>query len=91
MTVAHIRTRQRKGEVVEMTKSWLQTNVIFVVTDALGNVLEDEVLILHCHVNGDCGDAHTSDPSCPNQLMVANQNAHAFRPNSMIAPRPSVP
>ena len=32
--------------------------------------------------------------SCSNQLMVANQNAHAFRPNSMIAkkrmPRPLV-
>ena len=24
-------------------------------------------------------------PSCSNQLMVANQNAHAFRPNSIVA------
>ena len=25
------------------------------------------------------------DLSCSNQLMVANQNAHAFRPNSVVA------
>ena len=27
---------------------------MFVVMDASVNVLEDEVLILHCHENGDC-------------------------------------
>ena len=31
-----------------------QTDVIFVVMDALVNVLVGEVLILHCHENGDC-------------------------------------
>ena len=31
-----------------------QTDVIFVVTDALVNVLIGEVLSLHCHENGDC-------------------------------------
>ena len=29
--------------------------------------------------------AHAFDPSCSNQLMVANRNAHAFRPNSIVA------
>ena len=39
-----------KGQVAEMTKNGcpLQTGVIFVVMDALVNVLQDEVLILHC-------------------------------------------
>ena len=31
-----------------------QPDVIFVVRNALVNVLVDEVLILHCHENGDC-------------------------------------
>ena len=56
---------------------------------ALGNVLD---LILHCNDNGDCHepDDRHAFLSCSKQLMVANQNAHAFRPNSMIAkmPRP---
>ena len=30
-------------------------------------------------------NAHTFDPSCSNLLMVAHQNAHAFRPNSIVA------
>ena len=29
--------------------------------------------------------AHAFDLSCSNQLVVANQNAHAFRPNSIVA------
>ena len=30
-------------------------------------------------------NAYVFDLSFPNQLMVANQNAHAFRPNSIVA------
>ena len=30
-------------------------------------------------------NAHAFDLSCSNQLMVANQNAPAFRPNSIAA------
>ena len=58
--------------------------------DALGNVLEDEVLILHCHETGDCHEPdnrhskHSRVSELFHQLMVANQNAYAFRPNSMI-------
>ena len=65
-----------------------QTDVIFVVMDALVNVFVGEVLIRYCHENGDCQairNAHAFDPSCSDQLMVANQNAHAFRPNSTVA------
>ena len=29
--------------------------------------------------------AHTFDLSCSSQLVVANQNAHASRPNSIVA------
>ena len=29
-------------------------------------------------------NAHAFDPSSSNQLMVANQNAHAFRLNSIV-------
>ena len=70
-----------------MTRSCLssQTDVVFVVMDALENVLEDEVLILHCHENGDC-QAHAFDLSCSNLLMISNQNTHAFRPNFLVAP-----
>ena len=32
-------------------------------------------------------NAHAFDVSCSNQVMVAKQNAHAFRPNSMVAKR----
>ena len=31
-----------------------QTDVVFVVMGVLVNVLMNEVLILHCHENGDC-------------------------------------
>ena len=30
-------------------------------------------------------NAHAFDLSCSKQLIVANQNAHAFRPNSIVA------
>ena len=30
-------------------------------------------------------NAHEFDPSCSNQLMITNQNAHAFRLNSIVA------
>ena len=33
-------------------------------------------------------NAHAFDLTCSNQLMVANQNAHAFRPNSVVAKMP---
>ena len=30
-------------------------------------------------------NAHALDPSCSNLLVVANQNTHAFGPNSILA------
>ena len=30
-------------------------------------------------------NADAFDPSCSKQMIVANQNAHAFRPNSIVA------
>ena len=55
--------------------------------DALGSVREDEVLVFHCQLNGDCQepDGRHSERStflsCSNQPMVPNQNGRAFRPN----------
>ena len=56
MTVAHIRTRHQQGQGAGRTKDGCpsQTNVIFVVMDALEGVREDEVLVLHCELNGYC-------------------------------------
>ena len=61
--------------------------------DDLENVFEGEVLILHCHENGDCQEPRCSPfetltrwiLSCSNQLMFSNQNTDAFRPNSIVA------
>ena len=56
MTVAHSKTRQHRtsGRNDEKMVALSQADVIFVVMDALVNVLVGEVLILHCHENGDC-------------------------------------
>ena len=56
--------------------------------DTLFHVLADEVLILHCHENRDCqepDDRHSERSRVGSELMIANQNAHAFRPNSIVA------
>ena len=60
--------------------------------EALVNVLEDEVLILHAMRTATARipmiaiqNAHEFDPSWSNQKMVAHQNAHACRPNSILA------
>ena len=64
--------------------------------EALGNVLEDEVLTLHCHENGDCHepDDRHSERSRVSELVQSADGcqSHAFRPNSIIAkmPRPLV-
>ena len=55
MTIAHGKTRQhrtsgRNGKDGRPSRA----DVIFVVMDALVNVLAGEVLILHCHENSDC-------------------------------------
>ena len=51
--------------------------------------------MLHCHENGDCqelDDRHSErsrvvlDLSYSNQLMISNQNTHAFRANFIVAP-----
>ena len=65
--------------------------------DVLENVFVDKVHILYCHENGDCQEpdkslmiairnVHVLDLSCSNQLMISNQNTHAFRPNFIVAP-----
>ena len=41
-----------------------QPDDIFVVMDALVNVLVDKVLILHCHKNGDCHEPDDRNPEC---------------------------
>ena len=48
-----------------MTKntSRSQSDVIFVVTNALVNVLVDEVLVPHCHLNGDCQESRSRGSS----------------------------
>ena len=55
--------------------------------DAFGNVHEDEVLILHCHENGDCHepDVRHSDRSRvgPELLQLADD---LFRSNFLVAP-----
>ena len=45
LTVAHIRTKHQQGQVAGMTKDgcWSHPDIIFVVTDALEGVREDEV------------------------------------------------
>ena len=56
MTVAHIKTKQQKtsGRNEEKMVARHKQIVIFVVMVALENVFVSEVLILHCHENGDC-------------------------------------
>ena len=90
MTVAHVRTRQKKtsGRNDERDGRPSQTDVIFVVMDALGNVFVGEVLILHGHENGHLIAVrifHALNLSRSNQTMFSNQNAHAFRSNSSVA------
>ena len=60
MTFSHNKTRQ----AAEMTKGCRpsQPDDIFVVMDALVNVLVDKVLILHCHKNGDCHEPDDRNP-----------------------------
>ena len=60
--------------------------------DARVNFIMDEVLNLHYHENGDCQehDDRNSDRSRGGSELlrsasVSNQNAHAFRPNSIAA------
>ena len=53
MTVAHRQHRTSGRDDEKMVARHKQT-LVFVVMDALANVLESEVLILHCHENGDC-------------------------------------
>ena len=53
--------------------------------DAFGNVLEDEVLFTAITIANRNTHAFLS---CSSKLMVANQSAHAFRPNSTIAKTP---
>ena len=73
-----------------------QKDVIFVVMDALVKVLVGEVLLLHCHENGDCHAvalraselsryARTVGLSYSNRLVIATQNAHASRLSSILA------
>ena len=65
MTVSHSKT----GQVAEMTRrcSPSQPDLIFVVVNALVNVLVDEALTPHCHENGDC---HEPDDRNPERSLV---------------------
>ena len=54
--------------------------------DALENLVEDDVLILHCHENGDCqepDDRHSErshvGSELPDQLIISNQTSHVSR------------
>ena len=60
MTFSH----NKSTRVAEMTKkcSTSQPDVILVVMNALVNVLVDEVLIIHCHENGDCHEPDDGNP-----------------------------
>ena len=55
-TVGYDSLTQQTRQVAEMTKntSRSQSDVIFVVVNALVCVLVNEVLAPHCHLNGDC-------------------------------------
>ena len=77
MTVAHTRTRQQKtsGRNNEKGDRPSQTDVIFVVMDALENVFVGEVLILHGHENGDCqepDDRHSDRSRVGSELLQAD-------------------
>ena len=97
VTVAHIRTRQQKDKWQKGRKVGcpLQTDNIFVVMDALGNVFEGEVLILHCHENGDChepNDRH-SERSRVSELFQSADGCQSERSrvSSELHDRWSVP
>ena len=78
MTVAHIRTRQQMDKWQNWRKNGrpLKTDVIFVVMNDLVNVLKDDVLILHCHENGDCqepDDRHSERSHVSSELHCCQE------------------
>ena len=82
MAVSHvshsIKTSGRNDE--KMYSS--QTDVIFVATDALVRIYEDDLIAKRNVTAMYC--PYAFDLSCPNQLTV-NQNAHVFRLSSILA------
>ena len=81
MTLSHI-SRSTKDKWQKMTKtcSPSQTDVIFVVMDALVHVLESEVLLLLTAFLKMTArnHAHALDLGCSDRLVFANQNARAI-------------
>ena len=69
-------------QVAEMTKRCTpsQTDVIFVVMNALVHVLEHEVLLLLTAIEKATAryHVHSFDLDCSDRLVVANQNYHAY-------------
>ena len=82
-------------QVAEMTKRWSPTSFLQVRIPAcyrgplpLASCLPSGSLPVAEHtakVMISIRNAYAFDLSCSNQLMVANQNAHAFRRNSIVA------
>ena len=63
MAVSHI-SHSKTRQVAETTKRWwpVPTRRCFRRRNALVNVLVDEVLMLHCHENGDCQEPDDRHP-----------------------------
>ena len=82
MTVAHNETRQPRtsGRNDEVMVARHKQTFFFVVMDPLENVFVGEVLILHCHENGDCQesyDRHSERSRVGSELL---QSADDFQP-----------
>ena len=66
-----------------------QPDVIFVVMNALKKVHEDDLtamrMVTVMNPTIAIQKAHAFDLSCPNRIVIANQNARAFGPSSILA------
>ena len=101
MTVSHV-SHSKQDQVAEMAKRCApsQTEVIFVIMDALVRICEDDIIAINRVTATPWPDAF--DLSCPNQLapdryahvsglsysnrvVIANQNSHAFGLSSSLA------
>ena len=85
------RLSQQTGQVAEMTKGCgpSQPEVIFVVMDALVKLYEDDLFaqrnVTAMSLVIAMPYAHALGLSCPNRLVIANQNARTFGLSSILA------
>ena len=81
------------GQVAEKTKRWSPVTNRFAVMDALVNVLGSEVLILHCHENGDCQqpDDRQSERSRVRSELLQSADDCPFGTLTRFVRTPSLP